>query len=281
MGWPSLAVNGNMRANDAMLKFTRCADCFWNFCGINWCLTCFWHKNSWTICVILMSPEMMTKHEKLSERMHNATWTVNIIGTVIDELHCVLEWKESFCTLFGLLGKTKIYLSSEPIFGASATLTPSMTMWLTDILLFMCRNSFLNVRNDHPNITTIVCWMAGGASDFKALDFLLDEAKEGKPLVRTIVFFITRNIACHTCQYVRRKLFKDLPYQHSCSCSWCGLPRAQSQNLRLYALVLRREDQYSLCYWVSFSRIVLHLSVHPSAPTQCSSCYSHWSKSSL
>ena len=30
----------------------------------------------------------------------------------------------------------------------------------------------------------IVCRMVGGESDYEALDFLLDEAREGKPLIR-------------------------------------------------------------------------------------------------
>ena len=153
--------------------------------------------------------------------MCDAKWTANIIGTVIDEAHCVLEWKESFRTSFGLLGKARTYLSGKPIFAASATLTPSMIESLTDILSFTRRNSFiLNVGNDRPNITTVVCRMAGGESDYEALDFLLDEAKEGKPLIRTIVFFNTQNTARRACQYIRRKLPADSPYREQLFSMW-------------------------------------------------------------
>ncbi|KAI0088968.1 P-loop containing nucleoside triphosphate hydrolase protein, partial [Irpex rosettiformis] len=56
MGLPALAVNGDMWAKDSLLH----------------------------------------KHPVFSSMMRNAEWTKNIIGTVIDEAHCVLEWKDQF-----------------------------------------------------------------------------------------------------------------------------------------------------------------------------------------
>ncbi|KAI0686260.1 P-loop containing nucleoside triphosphate hydrolase protein, partial [Cytidiella melzeri] len=42
--------------------------------------------------VILTSPEMIFGHPVFSKMMRNSEWTKKIIGTVIDEAHCVLEW---------------------------------------------------------------------------------------------------------------------------------------------------------------------------------------------
>ncbi|KAI0694459.1 P-loop containing nucleoside triphosphate hydrolase protein [Cytidiella melzeri] len=153
--------------------------------------------------------------------MRDAEWTKNILGTVIDEAHCVLEWKESFRTSFGLFHKAWVYLPGKPIFAASATLTPSMIDSLADTLSFACSNSFiLNVGNNRSNLTTVVCRMVGGEKDFAALDFLVDEVAEGKPLVRTMVFLNSRDTARRACNYVKSKLPEDSPYQEQIFAMW-------------------------------------------------------------
>ena len=164
---------------------------------------------------------MIFQHPAFSKMMRDAKWTKHIIGTVIDEAHCVLEWKQKFRTAFGMFNKSRSYLPGKPIFAASATLTPSMIESLAETLSFTRENSFiLNVGNDRPNITMVVSRMAGGETDFEALDFLLDEAREEKPLIRTMVFFNTRNCARLACQYIKRKLPQDSPYRDEIFGMW-------------------------------------------------------------
>ncbi|KAI0088969.1 P-loop containing nucleoside triphosphate hydrolase protein, partial [Irpex rosettiformis] len=82
-------------------------------------------------------------------------------------------------------------------------------------------NSFiLNVGNDRPNITPVVCRMAGGESDFAALDFLLDEVNEGKSLIRTMVFFNTRDVARRACLYIKNRLLEDSSYRDQIFSMW-------------------------------------------------------------
>jgi superfamily II DNA helicase RecQ len=160
-------------------------------------------------------------HDAFSAMMRDANWTKNIMGTVIDEAHCVLDWKDKFRTAFGDFRKARAYLPGKPIFATSATLTPMMINSLSEILCFNRSNSFvLNIGNDRPNITSVVCKMAGGESDFQALDFLLDEVNEGKDLICTIVFFNTREITRRAGEYIRSKLPPESSYQGQIFSIW-------------------------------------------------------------
>ena len=66
---------------------------------------------------------MIFEHPDFSKKMRNSDWTANILGKVVDEAHCVLEWKDKFRTSFALLHKARSYLAGKPIFATSATLT--------------------------------------------------------------------------------------------------------------------------------------------------------------
>lgn len=156
---------------------------------------------------------MIFEHPSFSKMVKNSKWTKDIIGTVIDEAHCVLEWKYKFRNAFRMSNKARVYLPGKPIFAASATLTPSMLESLTNILSIRPQKSFiLNIGNDRPNITTVVCRLAGSKSNFEVLDFLLDEVREKKPLIRTLVFFNTRDCAQRAYKYIKSKLPGDSPY---------------------------------------------------------------------
>ncbi|KAI0693993.1 P-loop containing nucleoside triphosphate hydrolase protein, partial [Cytidiella melzeri] len=163
--------------------------------------------------VILTLPEMIFGHPVFSRMMRNSDWTKDILGTVIDEAHCVLEWKDKFRTAFNEIEKVRSYLPGKPIFAASATLTLFMIDSLISTLSFARGNTFmLNVGNNRPNLTPDVCCMAGGENNFEALDFLLDEVDGDKPLVHTMVFFKTRDLACQAGQYIKSKLPEDSLY---------------------------------------------------------------------
>ena len=63
-------------------------------------------------------------------------------------------------------------------------------------------------------------WLFWMRDHLTLLDFLLDEAREGKPLIRTMVFFNTRNCARLACQYIKRKLAVDSPYRSQIFAIW-------------------------------------------------------------
>jgi RecG-like helicase len=82
---------------------------------------------------------------------------------------------------------------------------------LKDIKLKLCfspTTTFtVNLGNDRLNIATMVCRMRGSAKDLGALNFVVDEAKAGQDLIRTIIFFNKREVTYKA--YLH--LWKQLP----------------------------------------------------------------------
>ncbi|KAI0682421.1 P-loop containing nucleoside triphosphate hydrolase protein, partial [Cytidiella melzeri] len=92
-----------------------------------------------------------------------------------------------------------------------------------------------NCSNNRSNLTTIICKMVGGESGFPALDFLLNEVAEHKPLVWTTVFFNTRDTTRCAGQYLREKFPPDSPYCHQIFSMWATKsPRAKHVIIRQF-----------------------------------------------
>jgi hypothetical protein len=64
----------------------------------------------------------------------------------------------------------------------------------------------VNLGNSRPNITPILARMWGAATDLEALNFSVDEAYTRSLLIRTIIFFNTRELAFRACQHLKSLL---------------------------------------------------------------------------
>ncbi|KAI0682832.1 P-loop containing nucleoside triphosphate hydrolase protein, partial [Cytidiella melzeri] len=167
------------------------------------------------IRVVITSPEMVFKHPQFSQLVRDSKWTKNLIGTVVDEVHCVLEWGKEFWRDFDDVENTRSYMSRKPIMFCTATLTPAMLDQLLTKLSFPRSNSFiLNLGNECHNVTPIVCPMKG-PMDFGALDFILDEALQDLPqeLVMTLIYAETRAVVMMIWMYLTRKVPPNSPYR--------------------------------------------------------------------
>ena len=60
----------------------------------------------------------------------------------------------------------------------------------------------INLRNNCPNITHIICHMCGAKGDLAALDFTVDEGFTGRLLIKTNIFFESHLLAyaINTCK---------------------------------------------------------------------------------
>ncbi|KAI0085659.1 P-loop containing nucleoside triphosphate hydrolase protein, partial [Irpex rosettiformis] len=175
------------------------------------------HKDleSGRIRAILTSPEMIFKHPRFSQLMRNSEWTKTLIGMVIDEAHCVLEWGKEFRRDFDELEKTRSYMTRKPLFFCTATLTPGMLDQLLTKLAFpQCRRFLINLGNERHNITPIICRMKG-PRDFEALDFILDEvlAEPPQPIVPALIYADTREVVRSVWIYLVKKLPTDSPHR--------------------------------------------------------------------
>ena len=63
--------------------------------------------------------------------------------------------------------------------------------------LHLCKTHLvlINLGNDCPNITHIICHMHGAKGDLAALDFTVDKGFTYRPLIKTIIFFKSHLLA--------------------------------------------------------------------------------------
>jgi superfamily II DNA helicase RecQ len=155
--------------------------------------------------VLLTSPEMCLEHPRFSKLMRTSEFTQNILVFVVDEAHCISQWGEMFRKKYAELGQLRSYVpDTVPILATSATMPHHILddVWLklhlSDSQMFT-----VNLGNDRPNITPIIAWMRGAASDLNTLDFAIDEAMDAKPLIRTIIYFNTRDLAYKGLNHLR------------------------------------------------------------------------------
>ena len=121
---------------------------------------------------------MCLEHLKFSKLMRNPEFMWNILAFVVDEAHCISQWDDLFWKKYAELGKLRSFVPDYvPILVTSATMPPHI---LHNIQLKLCltksQTFTVNLGNNRPNITPIICWMHGTANDLDVLNFSIEEA---------------------------------------------------------------------------------------------------------
>jgi len=151
---------------------------------------------------------MCLKDTRFSKLLRTPEFTRNVLFIIIDEAHCVSEWGKDFRKAFGELGRLRSYVPiTIPFLVTLATLPPHILDNVVQKLhLGNSRSVFINLGNDCPNITHMVCRMRGAKGDLVALNFIVDEGSVGGPLIKTIVFFESRILTYKGCKHLQRLL---------------------------------------------------------------------------
>ena len=97
---------------------------------------------------------MCFTHAPFREILLSEGFTKTVGAVVIDECHCIVEWGNSFRTMYMDIGGIRSLVPvGTPILATSATLTPSDLTVVSDALSIDIDTSFfLNLGNDRPNI---------------------------------------------------------------------------------------------------------------------------------
>jgi superfamily II DNA helicase RecQ len=151
---------------------------------------------------------MCLEDTRFSKLLRTPEFTQNVLSIVIDEAHCVSEWGENFRKVFGELGHLRSYVPATiPFLVTSATLpTHILDNIVQKLHVNKSRSVFINLGNDCPNITHMVCRICGAKGDLAALDFIVDEGSTGRPLIKTIVFFESRLLTYKGYKHLQRLL---------------------------------------------------------------------------
>ena len=134
---------------------------------------------------------MCLEDMRFSKLLWTSDFTRDVLSIIIDEAHCVLEWGENFQKAFSELSHLQSYV---PVMIPFLVTLAMLSTHILDNMVQKLHVSkshlvFINLGNDCPNITHMVCRMHGAKGNLAALDFILNEGSTGGPLIKTIVFF--------------------------------------------------------------------------------------------
>ncbi|KAF8119134.1 P-loop containing nucleoside triphosphate hydrolase protein, partial [Boletus edulis] len=114
--------------------------------------------------IIYTSPEMVLENPSFKMVLCAPGFHSHLIGIVIDEAHCIVEWGQGFRTVYGQLNKLRSLVPARlPIYATSATVTPK------------------------PNIYPKVCTIPNSTT-YSAFDFLFDGVTEANQIPRALIF---------------------------------------------------------------------------------------------
>ncbi|KAJ3553996.1 hypothetical protein NM688_g3333 [Phlebia brevispora] len=156
--------------------------------------------------ILLTSPEMALDHSEFSSLVRDPEFMKDCLTVVVDEAHCISQWGPDFRKQYNQLQDLRASVPlGVPFFAASATLPPTVRSDVKAKLGFVKSRTYqVNLGNDKPNIFPIICRMKGASGDLQALDFVVQEGRDGGELVRTIVFVNSCNLALEACEHLRR-----------------------------------------------------------------------------
>ncbi|KAJ6611145.1 hypothetical protein B0H10DRAFT_1754312, partial [Mycena sp. CBHHK59/15] len=143
--------------------------------------------------IIIALPDMCLKHDKFCQLLSTPAFAKRITVFVIDEVHCISQWGDSFCMEYAELGTLCTFVPLKvPFLVASATLPPAVLPEVRKSVHMNADTSYhVNIGTDHPNIAWFVQHMKVVKKDLEALDFLIPEHDPEDTLVdlmQTMVF---------------------------------------------------------------------------------------------
>ncbi|KAG1896395.1 uncharacterized protein F5891DRAFT_1130328 [Suillus fuscotomentosus] len=155
---------------------------------------------------VAVSPEQIMKPNSDFEKLlKDPLFASYLVGIIIDEAHCIMEWGE-FCPEYRELGRLRYILpATVSIMIASATLTKA-SLTHTTWLLHMHADKMVTIRrsSDRPNIKIGVRKIKYALNSYCDLAFLIPTGwKDGNPPP-------PHQNAINATRYLRKRLPPDM-----------------------------------------------------------------------
>ena len=157
--------------------------------------------------VIITSPEMTLQHPAFNAIMRSPSVMINCLAVIVDKAHCISKWGTDFRKEYAELKQLRAMVpEGVPFLAASATLPPSVRADVKSRLGFVPSRTYeVNLGNDRRNITLSVMYLKS-STDFDALTPAIQEALDGQPLEKTMLFFNKREQTIASCAHLKQLL---------------------------------------------------------------------------
>jgi superfamily II DNA helicase RecQ len=150
--------------------------------------------------------------------LHSQDYHDHLIGVVVDEAHCIVQWGGDFRPAYSKLDKLRSFVPDHmPIYATSAIMTPAVLAEVRRALHIDPDHSFhLNLGNDRPNVYQEIRTIPN-SSDFMTLDFIFEGVEQ---MERTLVFVnkvVDAQLACKPQRLLppHLKCYMDFLHSHS------------------------------------------------------------------
>ena len=132
---------------------------------------------------------MVLKNNQFKSLLAMPAYHERMIGIVIDEAHCILQWGSDFQPAYSELDKLRSFVPLNiPVYATSAMMSPSVLGEVGRILHINPIQSFyLNLGNDRSNVTQ-ECRIIPNTTDTSTLDFVYEGTESVDDIPRALIF---------------------------------------------------------------------------------------------
>ncbi|KXN82415.1 Werner syndrome ATP-dependent helicase, partial [Leucoagaricus sp. SymC.cos] len=141
--------------------------------------------------IVIISPEMLLSKRFISSVIRNREFIPRILAVVIDEAHVVSHWGADFRKAYGRLGILRALLPRHtPFVAMSATMPPRVRSDVITKLNFT-EDEFasLDLGNDRPNVSMIVCPIHNPMNTYSDLQFVIPkDTQHAHEIKKTFIY---------------------------------------------------------------------------------------------
>jgi superfamily II DNA helicase RecQ len=139
--------------------------------------------------IVLISPEMVLSRRFIREVLRNTEFGCRVLSIVVDEAHVVSHWGASFRKKYGTLGMIRAFLpQGTPVVALSAMLPARIRNNVLSKLQFGQDYANIDVGNDRPNVSIVICGIHYPLNTYTDLDFIVAGIRTKEDIKKTFIY---------------------------------------------------------------------------------------------